>query len=139
MSAKKHLPVLFVDDDSIAHDLIDHYLEGWKVHHSYSAEDALELMEKENISIVITDIFMEEMDGIDFTKKIKILRNTVQVIIITGDSNMNNLINALDVGANDFLVKPLKKETLLDALESTEAKIIRWKKALKDLFSKKRK
>lgn len=65
MATKKHLPVLFVDDESMAHDVIDHHLEGWEVHHAYSAEDALEVMEKENISIVITDIFMEEMDGID--------------------------------------------------------------------------
>jgi len=56
---------------------------------------------------------------------------------VTGDNETVNLINALDAGANDFLVKPIKKEKLIEALESTEAKMQRWKDALKDLFSKK--
>jgi DNA-binding NtrC family response regulator len=132
----KHLPILFVDDDSIAHKVIDRHLEGWDVHHVYSAEDALELMEKNDISIVITDIFMENIDGIELTKKIKMISSTIQVIIVTGASDTINLINALDVGANDFLIKPLQKEKLLEALEIAEAKIKRWKNALKDLFKK---
>ncbi|MBN2809001.1 MAG: response regulator [Deltaproteobacteria bacterium] len=143
MSKELHNPVtklsvLFVDDDPVAHLLIDDYLAGRKVHHAYSAEDALILVEKENIPIVITDIYMEKMDGIELTRKIKKNRSTHQVIIITGDSETINLLNALDAGANDFLVKPLKKEKLLEAVDSTEAKIQRWKDALKDLFSKKR-
>jgi len=132
------MPILFVDDDPVAHALIEDYLAGRKVHHAYSAEDALTLVENENISIVITDIYMEEMDGIELTRKIKKNRSTIQVIIITGDSETINLLNALDAGANDFLVKPLKKEKLINAVESTETKIQRWKDALKDLFSKKR-
>lgn len=133
---KKHLPILFVDDDSITHKVIDRHLVGWDVHHVYSAEDALELMEKSEISIVITDIFMEDMDGIELTQKIKRISNTIQVIIVTGASDTINLINAIDVGANDFLIKPLQKEKLLETLESAEAKIKRWKNALKDLFKK---
>jgi CheY-like chemotaxis protein len=132
------MPILFVDDDPVAHALIEDYLGGRKVHHAYSAEDALILVENENISIVITDIYMEEMDGIELTKKIKKNRSTIQVIIITGDSETINLLNALDAGANDFLVKPLKKEKLIKAVKDTETKIQRWKDALKDLFSKKR-
>ena len=136
--SKKQMPILFVDDDPIAHTLMRECLKGRKVHYAYSAEDALAIMEEESIPIVITDIYMEEMDGIEFTRKVKKIRNTVQVIIITGYSETENLINALDAGANDFLVKPLKKDKLIEALESTEAKIVRWKDALKDLFSKKR-
>jgi CheY-like chemotaxis protein len=132
------MPILFVDDDPVAHALIEDYLGGRNVHHAYSAEDALILVENENISIVITDIYMEEMDGIELTKKIKKNRSTIQVIIITGDSETINLLNALDAGANDFLVKPLKKEKLIKAVKDTETKIQRWKDALKDLFSKKR-
>ncbi|MCP3945170.1 MAG: response regulator [Desulfobacteraceae bacterium] len=135
--SKQQIPILFVDDDPLAHTLIDVHLEGRMVYHAYSAEDALTIMEKENIPIVIADIYMEEMDGIEFTRKIKKIQNTVQVIIITGDSETYNLVNALDAGANDFLVKPLIKEKLIEALEHTEAKIQRWKDALKDIFSKK--
>ena len=128
--------VLFVDDDPIAHTLIDEYLADRTVFHAYSAEDAMVVVEQENPPIVITDIYMDQMDGIALTRRIKKFRNTVQVIVITGDSEIHNLLNALDAGANDFLVKPLEKNKLMDALKLTEAKILRWKDALRDLFVK---
>lgn len=137
-NSTQQLSLLFVDDDPVTHKLIDKYLAGRKVHHAYSAEDALKVLDKEDIPIIVTDIYMEEMDGIELTRRIKKIRNTVQVIIVTGDSETTSLVNALDVGANDFLVKPINKDSLIVALESAEAKIQRWKNALKDLFDKKR-
>lgn len=136
--AEKQLSLLFVDDDEIAHTLIGDFLKGRELHHAYSAEEALNIIDDNNIHIVITDIIMDEMDGIALTRKIKQIRNTIQVIIITGDNETDNLINALDAGANDFLVKPLKKEDLMVALKSTEEKIMRWRNALRNLFVKKR-
>ncbi len=133
---ENQMAVLFVDDDPIAHTLIDEFLGGRTVFHAYSGEDAMVVVEQENPPIVITDIYMEQMDGIALTRRIKKFRNTVQVIVITGDSEMSNLLNALDAGANDFLVKPLEKNKLMHALNLTEAKILRWKEALKDLFVK---
>lgn len=135
---KIQIPILFVDDDPMVHTLMDDYLQGRPLHHAYSAEDALVIAEEENIPIIISDIYMEAMDGIELTRRIKKIRNTTQVIIMTGDGETNNLLNALDAGANDFLVKPIKKEKLMEAIESTEAKIQRWKDALKDLFIIKR-
>ncbi len=132
------LPILFVDDNPVAHKLVDTYLSGRQVLHAYSAEDGLVIAGEQGVPIVITDIHMDEMDGITFTKKLKKIRNTVQVIIVTGDSETTNLLNALDAGANDFQVKPLEKEKLIEAVQSAEAKIQRWKDALLDLFSKKK-
>jgi two-component system response regulator YesN len=132
------MPVLFVDDDAVAHELIDKYLEGRKVHHAYSAEDALLIADTENIPIVVTDIYMEEMDGIELTRKLKKNRCLIQVIVITGGSETMNLLNAMEAGANDFLVKPLTMTKLIEAVGGAEAKIGRWQGALRDIFSRKR-
>ncbi len=129
------MPVLFVDDDPVAHVLIDKYLEGRRVHHAYSAEDALLIADEENIPIVVADIYMEEMDGIELTRRLKKSSCLIQIIVITGDSETIDIINALEAGANDFLVKPLTMEKLVEAVANTEAKIERWQGALKYIFS----
>ncbi|HPM01250.1 MAG TPA: response regulator [Candidatus Cloacimonadota bacterium] len=134
----KLFPILFVDDDPLAHKLIESSFKDWKVFYAFSAEDALKLLEKENIQIVISDINMPGMSGIQFLEVIKKRYGTIQVIMITAEDEIENLINALSMGANDFLIKPVNKTQLEDALMNTIDKISRWKVAMKDLFNKAR-
>lgn len=133
----EQFPILFVDDDPIAHKLIEVYLRSWKVFYAFSGEDALDILDKENIQIVISDINMPNMNGIELLKKIKSKHGTIQVIMLTGEDQVEYLINALSQGANDFLLKPITKEKVEEALENTMQKISRWKKAMKELFIKK--
>ncbi len=135
MATKQHIPILFVDDDTIAHKLINKFLEDWPVHHAYSAEEALEITETEKNLIIITDIYMDGMNGIELTRKIKKSNQTAQIIVVTGGTETINLLNALDAGASDFLLKPIKKSKLIEVLESTEVKVKRWKETLKHIFS----
>lgn len=129
-------PILFVDDDPITLKFAEAFLKDWDVVFTDSGEKALELIETKNIQIIITDIKMPNMDGLTLLKKIKQIHGTIQVIVITQTSELDNLVTALAEGANDFLIKPLDKASLEQALTNTFKKINRWKKAMRELFKK---
>ncbi|MBW1779428.1 MAG: response regulator [Deltaproteobacteria bacterium] len=131
-------PILVVDDDPVSHRVIRHHLKDWQLESVYSARDALDALEKENFVIVITDLIMPEMDGIDLLHEIKArYSNRVQVIVVTVSDQLDNLVKALDGGASDFLLKPLKKEDLEEVLEHTLSRIKRWNRTMNLLLTKK--
>ncbi len=135
---KPHTPILFVDDEPMAHVIIKHHLKEWTIVSAYSAEEALDILSKRHILIVISDISMPGMDGIEFLREIRKTRGIIQVIIVTASNRIDDLINAFEAGATDFLLKPLKKEEIEDALENILVKINRWKKTMKTLFGRKK-
>jgi DNA-binding NtrC family response regulator len=131
-------PILFVDDDPIIHRVVEKYLKHWNVTSVYSANEALEALENKNFVIVITDLRMPGMDGIELLHEIRArYSNRVQVIVITVSDDLEDLVSALDGGASDFLLKPLKKEVLEEVLEHTLLRIDRWNQTLNLLVSKK--
>lgn len=130
-------PILFVDDDPIIHKVIGKYLKDWNVTSVFSAEEALGRLDKENFVIVITDLRMPGMGGIELLYEIKAkYNNRVQVIVITVSDDLDDLVDALDGGASDFLLKPLKKEVLLEVLQHTVLRIDRWNQSLNMLINK---
>lgn len=131
-------PILFVDDDPIAHKIVEKSLRDWDITCVHSAEEALRLLNKKNITIVITDIKMPGMNGIDLLKEIKRSRGIIQVILITASEDIEHLLAALEAGASDFLLKPIDREKIEDALEIALTKIIRWKTTMRELFQKKK-
>ena len=133
-------PILFVDDDPVAHKIVSHYLKDWQLESVYSARDALDALEKKNFVIVVTDLIMPGMNGIELLREIKTrYGNRVHVIVVTISDELDNLTMALDGGASDFLLKPLNQEELEEVLEHTLAKIKRWKKVLNLLLEKRNK
>jgi len=78
------------------------------------------------------------MDGLEFLREIRTTRGIVQVIIVTASSRTDDLINSFEAGATDFLLKPLRKEDIEDALENILIKIHRWKATMKELSHKKK-
>ncbi|MDM8525018.1 response regulator [Desulfococcaceae bacterium HSG8] len=138
-SRKPRTPVLFVDDDPMAHVLMRNHLKGWNVESAYSAEQALDILNKRHILIVITDIGMPGMDGIEFLREIRKKRGIIQVIIATASDKTDDLINAFEAGATDFLLKPFKKDEIEEALESILVKLNRWRATMKVLFGRRRK
>ena len=130
-------PILFVDDDPIIHRVVEKYLKNWNFTSVFSAKEALEALENKNFVIVITDLRMPGMDGIELLREIKArYNNRVQVIVITVSDDLEDLVSALDGGASDFLLKPLKKEVLEEVLEHTLLRIDRWNQTLNLLVSK---
>ena len=131
-------PILVVDDDPVQHALIKSYLRDWQVTYANSAAEALNILKLQGILLVVADLYMPGMDGLELLRRIKRSNGIVQVIVITASDRMEDLISALEAGGNDFLLKPLDKQALEDALENAQARIHRWKHTLMDLFQRKK-
>jgi DNA-binding NtrC family response regulator len=117
--------VLVVDDERPILDMLDLSLssEGYEVVTAESGEKALEIFEKQRPKLVLTDIKMPGIDGIEVLKRIKKIDSQVEVIVITGHGDMNTAVGALKHGASDFVTKPLRDEVLMVSIERAWKKI----------------
>ncbi|MCK5100615.1 MAG: response regulator [Desulfobacteraceae bacterium] len=133
-----NISILFVDDDTMAQKLMSKFLKDWNIYCASSGQEALETMEEKTYAVVLLDYQMPGMDGIELLKRIKKRHSMVQVVMITGSDELNTLITSLSEGADDFILKPVKKETLFKVLGNTCGKITRWTGVMKTLYKKKR-
>jgi len=100
--------ILVVDDESVIRQAVQRILEheGYKVVTANSGHAALELVQSENFNLVISDLKMPGMSGMEVLKSIKILQPNVPVIIITGYATVETAVDAIKNGAFDYLAKP---------------------------------
>lgn len=133
-----NISVLFVDDDKMAQKLMSKFLKDWNIYCASSGQEALETMEEKTYAVVFLDYQMPGMDGIELLQRIKKRHSLVQVIMITGSDDLNTLITSLSEGADDFILKPVKKDTLFKVLNNTCDKITRWTGVMKTLYKKKK-
>ena len=80
--------------------------QGEKVSTAYSGQEALDLLEKTQIDVVILDIRMPGMDSIETLKKIKASHPLVEVIMLTGHGSTETAVEGMKAGAFDYLMKP---------------------------------
>ena len=113
--AMKKYSLLLVDDDPFILEGIGEDLEsnGYQVTRASSGESAVELLESGHFDLVITDLVMDNTDGIQVLKKTKELNSDVQVIILTGFGDIDAAIAALRGQADDFLLKPCESQEML--------------------------
>jgi diguanylate cyclase (GGDEF)-like protein len=106
--------VLIVDDDLSVRNTMDEYIAnaGFSTLAASSAEEALELIEKNDFAVVITDIRLPGLGGLELTKVIK-QKNGSDVIVVTGYSDDYSYEEAINIGASDFVIKPVRLEELL--------------------------
>jgi len=123
MTANK---ILIVDDEEIIVKLLSMSLrsDGYETVTAFSGEQGLEVFESESPDIVVTDIKMPGMDGLELLKKIKEIDPDKEVIIVTGHGDIDSTIAALQLGASDFINKPVRDEALAIALERAKTKIL---------------
>jgi two-component system, NtrC family, sensor kinase len=88
----------------------------------FSGERAWPSSRKKAPELVLTDIKMPGMDGIEVLKRIKAQNPDTEVIIITGHGDIDNAIEALKFGASDFINKPIRDEVLTVAIKRAEEK-----------------
>ncbi len=117
--------ILLIDDEpDIVRVLgISLKADGYEVIPALSGAEGLEAFAREKPQIVITDIKMPGMDGIEVLGKIKDLDPDTEVIIITGHGDIDNTIEALKYGASDFINKPVRDEALSIALKRAREKL----------------
>lgn len=102
--------ILVVDDDEDILELIERHLsnKGYEVLTAYDGEQALPLLEKVKFDLVITDLKMPRMDGMELLRRVKEKDPNIEVVILTGHGTMDSVVEALrDGGAFDYLQKPL--------------------------------
>ncbi|MBF0226254.1 MAG: hybrid sensor histidine kinase/response regulator [Desulfobacterales bacterium] len=122
--------ILFVDDEEGICKVMSMVLAdiGYKVITAHNGEDALKIFKKVKPFIVISDIKMPGMDGIELLKHIKNECRETEVIIISGHADINIAIKSLKYEAADFILKPIDGEALEIALKRAKEKIENRKK-----------
>jgi len=117
--------VLLIDDEEGIRKVMSIALRdaGYAVWIADSGEQGLEIFRRELPALVLTDIKMPGMDGIEVLRRIKEFKTDTEVIIITGHGEMELAISALQLEASDFITKPIHDEALFIALKRAEEKI----------------
>jgi two-component system nitrogen regulation response regulator NtrX len=100
--------ILVVDDDPLICQQLDQLFtqEGYRVTVAPTAEHALQFLQGEDIDLVVTDIRLPGLDGVELTKQIVERWGDVPVIIMTGYAEIDNAVQVLKIGASDYIVKP---------------------------------
>jgi two-component system, cell cycle response regulator len=116
--------VLIVDDDPSTLRLLGRYLTdaGYNVLTAESSEKALEIQRSGNPQMVITDLVMPQMDGLELCRRLRPQEGAgfIYIIVLTARSEKSVLVEALDAGADDFLTKPFGREELLAHVRAGE-------------------
>lgn len=107
--------VLIVDDESTIIDSLDGILsdDGFEVIHAFNGYEALKKIDSHSPDIVLLDIWMPGMDGIDTLKEIKKHHPSLPVVMITGHGSIESAVDATKSGAFDFLEKPLSIDKVI--------------------------
>jgi DNA-binding NtrC family response regulator len=108
----KKVKILVVDDEAIARESLGDWLKdaGYQVLAAENGPQALEVMEKEKPDIMITDLVMPGMDGIELMKRAKAQQPKIEVVIITAYASIPTAITAMKEGAYDYIEKPFCPE-----------------------------
>ena len=111
--------ILIVDDDQSLREFLEILLakEGYGVYSAPSGQKALRLMDRENISLVISDVRMPGIDGMTLLKEIKAKHADVPVILITAFASLDTAMVAMKEGAWDYLTKPFRIEEIREVVE----------------------
>ena len=107
--------ILVGDDDAAIRDALHEFImiSGFIAHKASSSEQALELLQDNPVEVVITDIILPGIDGLELTRRIKDTYNTTDVIVMTGYSGDYSYEEAITKGASDLVFKPVRFEELL--------------------------
>ncbi len=111
--------ILVCDDDREIVEAIDIYLtqEGYEIQKAYNGIEALSVMEKEEIDLLIIDVMMPKLDGIRATLKIR-ETNNIPIIILSAKSEDADKILGLNIGADDYVTKPFNPLELVARVKS---------------------
>ena len=114
----KNIKILYVEDDEIARENGVEYLQNFfeTIYEASDAIVALQLYEKYKPDIIITDIQMPKLNGLEFVKKIRQKDKKTQIIIITAFCDKNYLLKAIELQLVKYLIKPVKEKEFEEAL-----------------------
>jgi len=108
--------LLIIDDDDVVRASLAAYLDdsGFRVLQAPNGPKGLELFDSERPDLVICDLRMPQMDGLELIRLISERQNDLPVIVVSGAGVMNDAVEALRLGAADYLIKPLEDLAMLE-------------------------
>jgi len=112
------LKLLIVDDEEIMLKRLSKYLIKWgfDISTAMNGKEALEKIKQQDYIIVLLDVLMPEMDGIEALGEIKKIKPMTEVIMLTGYASVRVAIKGMKLGAFDYLVKPFDRDELVAKL-----------------------
>ena len=115
--------VLLVDDEKEYLEIMSERMQArdMDVTTATSAQQALEIIEKESFDAIILDFQMPGMDGMDALKAIKAKKPELQIILLTGYATFEKSVEAIKTGATDFIEKPADLEVLTGKIKKAKA------------------
>ena len=118
-SGRKDTKILVVDDDVELADTLTDYLlaQGYSATKAYGGKEALNLLRENDFKLVITDLKMPQVDGMELLRQAKEIDPKVCVIVITGYGTIETAVQAIKLGAYDFIQKPFQFNELQIVLE----------------------
>ncbi len=133
------IKILIVDDDENIIKSLKRFLdtkENLEIITLTNPQKALEMIKTSKVHIVLSDIQMPEMDGLEFLRQVKKVDAMAQFIVMTAYPTMERIMQALENGANDFVLKPFESlDFLWDTINLSINKLSRWRKVLRNNFS----
>lgn len=116
------MKILLVDDDrlfiSYALDLIKTNIMDTELMISFTGQAGLKILKRENIDVILLDIILPDINGLELLKKIRMIDSKVQIIMMTGFKGSNSLEQAFTLGANDYISKPLNEIEFIARLKA---------------------
>ncbi len=116
---------LIVDDNAFMRNIIRRVLSALhaeQVREASDGEDALQIMQTFVPDIIILDWEMKPMDGLEFTRKVRLSRDSLKVfmpiIMVSGHSERGRIVAAREAGVNEFVVKPISAKSLFDRIQT---------------------
>ena len=136
MDSNSHSNILVIDDSKLNRAVIRNTLSGMamSIHECENGSEGLDMLKSERFDLILVDTIMPVMDGITFLKEFK--QNTgkefIPTILMTGNDDLNSKIKGLNVGADDFLQKPVNQKELVARVFS----LLRLKRTHDQLYEK---
>lgn len=127
MEVLKNLKILFIDDEYFIRENAIEYLSFYcdNVYEACDGEDGLKKYEKIKPDIIITDIKMPKLNGLDMIKEIRKKDKTTKIIVATAFLETSYLIEAIELGLVKYLVKPIMEDNLLSVLQKCTEDVIK--------------
>ena len=121
-TSMEQLSVLILDDEKRLRDELEEFLKrkNFIVFAAARPSEALEILGNQSIDIMVLDIKLPEMSGLEVLKQVKEVQNTVEVIMISGHGDMQSVIEAMRLGATDYFQKPFRLADIEHAIQRTQ-------------------
>ncbi len=121
---KLHARVLLVDDEEEFTDVLSKRLEArnLKVKTVNRGEDAVHMVDQQSFDVIILDLAMPGMDGLETLQQIKANHPDAEIIMLTGHASVESSVQAMKIGAEDLLEKPVDMADLLSKIEEAHKK-----------------